>query len=111
MGGGGASDVALERLAGCVRAAHLLLGGAQEDQRPPLLLRRGGEVEKGGEGRRGLLEPALLEVDLSQALQRAPLVPIPTAPGDGIVDGLRLFHVAVVAQLVGQVQVKGNVRR
>ncbi len=50
LGGSGAAglDVFLERLAGVIGAAYLLLSGAQQQQRPLPLLGRGIRVEEGG---------------------------------------------------------------
>jgi hypothetical protein len=48
---------------------------------------------------------------MGQALQRPPLVSDLAELGHGAVDGHRLFQVALVSQLVGQVEVKRDIGR
>ena len=99
------------RLPGGLRPARLLLHGAQQEKGALALPRWRVEVQERCQGRRSIIEPALLVVGMGQALQPPPLVSALAELGDGAVDGHRLFRVALVAQLVGQVEVKWHVGR
>jgi hypothetical protein len=48
---------------------------------------------------------------VSRALDGASPLRVRARFGDCVVDGERLLHVAIVAQLIGEVQVEGDVER
>jgi len=115
VGGGRAVpfDVAAEGIAGLVGVARSLLRRAQEEKGLPALAGRGVFVQEGDERSDGVFESPLPVVDLGRASDRAPPVGVlgGVGLGDGAVDGQRFLDGAVMAELVGQVEIQGCVRR
>ncbi len=113
MGVGGsdtfALDVLFKRLTGFVGLSRLLLGDAEEEQRRPPFPRWRVRVQEGDHRRCRGLKLAAGILDVSRALDGASPLRARARVGDCVVDGERLLHVAIVEQLIGEVQVEGNV--